>query len=88
MGLKRGDSMNDKPKHSITDVIRFLEDRQLEQNWNIRRDAIQYLREYAEKKDEMDELIKKETLETHKSVRMTRILTEILEEKAKAKENE
>lgn len=50
--------MNDKPKHSITDVIRFLEDRQLEQDWDIRRDAIHYLREYAEKKDE---LIKKET---------------------------
>lgn len=75
--------MNGLPKHSITDVIRFLEDRQLEQNWDIRRDAIHYLREYAEKKDELEELIKKETLETHKSVRMTRILTEMLEEKAK-----
>ena len=73
--------MNDKPKHSITDVIRFLEDRQLEQDWDIRRDAIHYLREYEEKKDEFDELIKKETLETHKAVRMTRILTEMLEEK-------
>lgn len=78
--------MNDKPKHSITDVIRFLEDRQLEQDLDIRRDAIHYLHEYAEKKDELDELIKKETLETHKAMRITRILTEILEEKAKEDE--
>ena len=78
--------MNKEPKHSITEVIRFWEDRQLEQNWDIIRDAIQYLREYAEKKDELDELIKKETSENHKAVRMTRILTEILEEKAKEDE--
>jgi hypothetical protein len=73
--------MNDKPKHSITEVIRFLEDRQLEQDWDIRRDAIHYLREYAERKDELDELIKEETLETHKAVRMTSILAKILEKK-------
>lgn len=78
--------MNDKPKHSITDVIRFLEDRQLEQNWDIRRDAIHYLREYAEKKDMLDELIKNETFETQKAVRITSILTKILEKKAKEDE--
>ena len=77
--------MNDKPKHSITDVIRFLEDRQLEQDWDIRRDAIQYLREYAEKKDDLDELIKKEALETYKAVRITSILADMLEEKRIAK---
>lgn len=75
--------MDEEPKHSITDVIRFLEDRQLEQDWDIRRDAIHYLREYEEKKDELDELIKEETLETHKAVLMTKMLTEIIEEKAK-----
>lgn len=78
--------MNNAPKHSITDVIRYLEDRQLEQDWDIRRDAIHYLREYAEKKDELDELIRKETLEIHKAARMTRILTDMLEDKANAKE--
>ena len=79
--MRGDDRMNDKPKHSITDVIRFLEDRQLEQDWDIRRDAIQYLREYAEKKDDLDELIKKEALETYKAVRITSILADMLEEK-------
>ena len=83
---KMESKLEDKPKHSITDVIRFLEDRQLEQDWDIRRDAIHYLREYAEKKEELDELIKKETLETHKAVRMTSILAKMLEEKAKEDE--
>lgn len=78
--------MNNEPKHSITDVIRFLEDRQLEQDWDIIRDAIHYLREYSEKKDDLDELIKKEALETYKAVRMTMILTDMLENKANAKE--
>lgn len=78
--------MNDKPKHSITDVIRFLEDRQLEQDWDIRRDAIHYLREYAEKKDELEEQMNKGTLELHKAAALTRILTEMLEEKAKEDE--
>lgn len=78
--------MNDKPKHSIPDVIRFLEDRQLEQDWDIRRDAIHYLREYAEKKDELEEQINKETLEMNKAATLVRILTEALEEKANENE--
>ena len=83
---KMESKLEDKPKHSITEVIRFLEDRQLEQDWDIRRDAIHYLREYAERKDELDELIKEETLETHKASALVKTLTEMLEDKANAKE--
>jgi len=77
--------MTNVQKFGIDSVIKLLEDNILKED--VINTAIFYLREYKEKKDELEEQIKKETLETHKAVRMTRILTEILEEKRIAKVN-
>lgn len=72
-----------KPKHSIGDVIRFLEARQLEEEWDIRKDAIYYLREYLHKKDELEDRINEETIQTLKTSHLAGILIDILKEKEK-----
>lgn len=76
--------MTNVQKFSIDSVIKLLEDNILKED--VLNTAIFYLREYAEKKDELEEQMNKGTLELHKAAALTRILTEMLEEKAKEDE--
>lgn len=71
--------MNNKPKQNIYDVIKKLEGKKYSKiDLN---NAIYYLREYMEKKDELEEQKNQAFLETAKAIGIVKVCTEALKEK-------